>query len=254
MHLALILLALLAADPIWHDFTAWFSSEAIPAAPADVLTAYAAKLKSRGLPPSDIDQRVASVRKYLADHPREALALHFDRMYSWSGAPFSRNPSALVTKVASTRKPGKALDIAMGQGRNAIWLAKAGWTVSGYDISPEALRQANQAASSAGLSLDAKLASHDEYPLGESQWDLIVMSFAFTRLSDADYMKRVHSSLKPGGVLLIEGFNGGPRPGDPNMILKAFLDYRVLLFEDLPDLADWGQSKAPLLRMALEKR
>ena len=44
------------------------------------------------------------------------------------------------------------------------------------------------------------------------------------------------------------------RPGDPNMILKAFLDYRVLLFEDLPDLADWGNAKAPLLRMALEKR
>ncbi len=37
------------------------------------------------------------------------------------------------------------------------------------------------------------------------------------------------------------------------MILKAFLDYRVLLFEDLPDVADWGRMKAPLLRMALEK-
>jgi hypothetical protein len=37
------------------------------------------------------------------------------------------------------------------------------------------------------------------------------------------------------------------------MILKAFLDYRVLLFEDLPDIADWGKVKAPLLRMALEK-
>lgn len=254
MHLALILFTLLAADPIWNDFTAWFSSEATPAAPADVLRAYSAKLKSRGVPPAEIDQRVDSVRKYLAAHPREALALHFDRMYSWTEAPFSRNPSALVTKVASTRKPGKALDIAMGQGRNAIWLAKAGWTVSGYDISPEALRQAAQAATTAGLSLDLKLASHDEYPLGDSQWDLIVMSFAFTRLSDDDYMKRVHTSLKPGGVLIIEGFNGGPRSSDPNMILKAFLDYRVLLFEDLPGVADWGNAKAPLLRMALEKR
>ena len=120
MFLALILLTLLSADPVWDDFTAWFSSEGTPGAPAEVLNAYSAKLKSRGLPPADIDQRVAAVRKYLADHPREALALHFDRMYSWSAAPFSRNPSALVTKVASTRKPGNALDIAMGQGRNAI--------------------------------------------------------------------------------------------------------------------------------------
>jgi 2-polyprenyl-3-methyl-5-hydroxy-6-metoxy-1,4-benzoquinol methylase len=254
MFLALILFALLSADPIWDDFSAWFSAEGTPGAPAEVLNVYAGKLKSRGLPPTEIDQRVASVRKYLADNPRQALALHFDRIYTWADAPFSRQPSDLVTKVASNLKPGKALDIAMGQGRNAIWLAKAGWTVSGYDISPEALRQAGQAASSAGVSLDTKLASHDEYPLGESQWDLIVMSFAFTRLSDAGYMKRVHASIKPGGVLLIEGFNGGPRRDDRNMILKAFLDYRVLLFEDLPDVADWGKVKAPLLRMALEKR
>jgi 2-polyprenyl-3-methyl-5-hydroxy-6-metoxy-1,4-benzoquinol methylase len=140
----------------------------------------------------------------------------------------------------------------MGEGRNSVWLAKAGWTVSGYDISAEGLRQANAAAAASGVKLDTRLASHEEYELGQSQWDLIVMSFAFTKLSDTAYMKRVRDSLKPGGVLLVEGFNGGPR-GEPNMILKGVLDYRVLVFEDLPDVADWGKLKAPLLRLALEK-
>lgn len=37
------------------------------------------------------------------------------------------------------------------------------------------------------------------------------------------------------------------------MILRAFLDYHVLLFEDLPDVADWGKVKAPPLRMAVER-
>jgi SAM-dependent methyltransferase len=215
-----------------------------------VLKSYGEKLKSAGA--ADAEARVTEVRDYMNAHPKEALTLHFDRMYTWADAPFSREPSPLLVKVASTRKPGKALEIAMGQGRNALWLAKHGWQVSGYDLSPEAIRQANENAAAAAVKLDVRAASHEEYKLGESQWDLIVMSFAFTRLSDTAYMKAVRDSLKPGGVLLVEGFSGGHKP-ETNLILKAFLEYRVLLFEDLPGVADWGKVKAPLLRMALEK-
>jgi 2-polyprenyl-3-methyl-5-hydroxy-6-metoxy-1,4-benzoquinol methylase len=252
MIAALLLLAALAGNTAWKDFSDWFGKEGIPGAPADVVKAFAAGLKTKGVAAEEIQARVGEVQEYLAAHPREALTLHFNRIFTWSEAPFSREPSALVRKVAATKKPGRALDIAMGQGRNSIWLARAGWTVSGYDISDETLRQANAAANAAGVLLETRLASHDEYELGQSQWDLIVMSFAFTRLNDTEYMKRVRDSLKPGGVLLVEGFNGG-RAGELNMILKDFLDYRVLLFEDLPDIADWGKMKAPLLRMALEK-
>jgi 2-polyprenyl-3-methyl-5-hydroxy-6-metoxy-1,4-benzoquinol methylase len=252
MTKALVWLALFATDSSWIEFSKWFSKEGIPGAPAEVVSAYEATLKTRGVTEEEAQARGREVQAYMSAHPREALTLHFDRIYTWAEAPFSREASALVKKVASTRKPGRALDIAMGQGRNAIWLAKAGWTVSGYDLSGEALRQANAGASAAGVKIETRLASHDEYDLGQPQWDLIVMSFAFTNLSDAAYMRKVWDSLQPGGVLVIEGFNGGPRR-EPNMILKAFLDYHVLLFEDLPDVADWGRIKAPLLRMAVEK-
>ena len=247
----LLLFALLAGDG-WKEFSDWFAKDGTPGPPAEVMKAYAAKLMTRGLSDVEAQARTKEVQAYISAHPRETLVLHFNRIFTWAEAPFSREPSALVKKIASSRKAGRALDIAMGQGRNSIWLAKAGWTVSGYDISDEALRQANAAAAASGVKLDTKLASHDEYDLGQSQWDLIVMSFAFTQLNDTAYMKRVRDSLKPGGVLVVEGFNGGPR-AEPNMILKAFLDYRVILFEDLPDIADWGKVKAPLLRMALER-
>jgi len=252
MIAAFILYLSLFQPPVWTEFSDWFRKEGTPGAPADVLKAYEKKLKSAGSSEAEAQKRVTEVRDFMNTHPKEALTLHFDRMYTWADAPFSRQPSPLLVKVASTRKPGRVLDIAMGQGRNALWLAKNGWRVSGYDLSPEAIRQAREAAAAAGLELDTRVASHEEYALGEAQWDLIVMSFAFTKLSDAAYMKSVRDSLKPGGVLLVEGFNGGPRP-ETNLILKAFLEYRVLLFEDLPDLADWGKVKAPLLRMALEK-
>jgi 2-polyprenyl-3-methyl-5-hydroxy-6-metoxy-1,4-benzoquinol methylase len=252
MNCVILLLALMAGNPAWEDFAAWFSREGKPGAPADVVRSYATALRERGMSEAAATVRGKEVEEYIATHNREALSLHFNRMYTWEEAPFSREPSALVMKVAGARKPGRALDIAMGQGRNAVWLARQGWTVSGYDISENALREANAAAAAAGLKLETKLASHEEYELGTSQWDLIVMSFAFTRISDEEYMSRIRGSLRTGGVLIIEGFNGGPRP-ETNRILKAFLDYRVLLFEDLPDMADWGKVKAPLLRMALEK-
>lgn len=249
---ALMLLALLSGGTAWKDFSDWFSREGTPGAPAEVLKSYAGRLKAQGVPEPEIAGRIKEVQEHRTENLREALALHFNRIYTWDEAKFSRAPSALVVKVASLRTPGRALDIAMGQGRNAVWLAQAGWSVSGYDISSEALGQANSAAEKAGVKLETRLASHDEYDLGASQWDLIVMSYAFTKLSDTAYMRKVRDSLKPGGVLLVEGFNGGRMP-EPNMILKAFLDYRILLFEDLPDLAEWGGTKAPLLRMALEK-
>lgn len=252
MVAAILLFASLLGTPAWTEFSNWFLREGAPNSPPEVLKAYAERLKKQGMAQPGIDNRIEEIRRYIATNPRAALALHFDRMYQWPEAKFSREPSALIMKVASSRKPGRALDIAMGQGRNSIWLAKNGWSVSGYDISTEALRQANASAAAAGVKLETRLASHDEYDLGSEQWDLIVMSYAFTRLGDTTYMSRVRASLKPGGVLLVEGFNGGRMP-EPNTILKAFLDYRVLLFEDLPDMAEWGGAKAPLLRMALEK-
>lgn len=251
MTAALLLFAMLSFDGAWPDFAHWFSREGTPGTPADVLKAYTAVLQSKGVAAAEVTARIAEIQAHMKDHPRDALILHFDRIFTWKDAPFTREPSALVRRIASTRSPGRALDIAMGQGRNSLLLARAGWSVSGYDFSPEALRQAQAAAQAEGLKLDTRLAAHDEYSLGVAQWDLIVMCYAFTRLSDTAYMQRVRDSLKPGGVLIVEGFNG-PRP-ELNMILKAFLDYRVLLFEDLPDLADWGRMKAPLLRMALEK-
>jgi SAM-dependent methyltransferase len=248
---AILLFAFIAGDTAWRDFADWFSRNGIPGATPAVMTAYAAALKTQGVADAEAQSRIKEVQAYMAAHPGESLVLHFDRIYTWPNAPFSREPSALLKKIASTRKPGRALDIAMGQGRNSIWLAQAGWKVSGYDISGEALRQANAAAAAAGLQLDTRRASHDDYPLGQAQWDLVLMSYAFTNLHDPSYMQRVRDSIKPGGILIVEGF-GGPRK-ETEVLLKSFENYHVLLLEDLPDIADWGKMKVPLLRLAVEK-
>jgi SAM-dependent methyltransferase len=137
----------------------------------------------------------------------------------------------------------------MGQGRNALFLASQGWDVTGYDISEGGMASANAAAAKAGLKLKTVVATHDQFDYGTAQWDLVVETFAFTNLSDAAYRKRVLDSLKPGGLLIIEGFGGGP----PNMLLEAFRGLRVAVYEDRDDVADWGMQKARLNRLAAVK-
>jgi len=55
---------------------------------------------------------------------------------------FSQQPTALLKYAIKDRPPGKALDIGVGQGRNAIFLAQQGWDVTGFDASPVGVGQA----------------------------------------------------------------------------------------------------------------
>jgi 2-polyprenyl-3-methyl-5-hydroxy-6-metoxy-1,4-benzoquinol methylase len=140
----------------------------------------------------------------------------------------------------------------MGQGRNALFLASKGWDMTGYDLSEGGLQQARAAAASAGLKINAVRDSHESFDYGREQWDIIVETFAFTDLSDAAYRKRVVDSLKPGGVLVIEGF-GDPSGKSKNNLLGLFRELRVLSYENRPDIADWSLKKAPLERMVAQK-
>ena len=60
----------------------------------------------------------------------------YDKIYSTERETFSAEPNAFLVRMISGRKPGRALDVAMGQGRNSIWLASQGWSVMGFDVSP----------------------------------------------------------------------------------------------------------------------
>jgi SAM-dependent methyltransferase len=74
------------------------------------------------------------------ENPRERWNREFER-----GTPTLRTaPSKLLIEVTQGRKPGTALDLGMGQGRNAIYLAGQGWDVTGVDISDVAVEQAKK--------------------------------------------------------------------------------------------------------------
>ena len=252
---ALLATIALAADkpplaPEVNEFLAWYDAYTGPINPIEVLKSYQAKLAGDGVTAADSKRRVDAIQAAIQKMPVEFTAIHFNKIYGMPNPPFKQEPSQFLTRIASDLKPGTALDVAMGQGRNALYLAAKGWKVTGYDISPRGMQLAQEAARKANLELAIVKATHDEFDYGTGKWDLIVETYAFTNLSDPAYRKRLIDSLKPGGVLLIEGFGGG---GEKNLMIEGFKDLRVIYYEDRTDVADWSMQKARLTRIAVQK-
>ncbi|MBV8820331.1 MAG: methyltransferase domain-containing protein [Acidobacteriaceae bacterium] len=172
---------------------------------------------------------------------------YWDQVYS--GTPiFSLKPTALVMTAVVGRRPGKALDIGMGQGRNAIFLAQNGWDVTGFDPSQEGVRQAKEQAARLGLPLRAIVAAEEDFDLLSSHWDLIVMTYVRKlRTGDAE---RFSAALNPKGLFVYENNN----VGGLNESLREFLKFRILRFEDVDAESDWHpQRKQRVERLIAQK-
>jgi 2-polyprenyl-3-methyl-5-hydroxy-6-metoxy-1,4-benzoquinol methylase len=231
------------------QFLKWYEGWKGSFYPQEVLKAYREQLTKDGVAADEAERRIGIVNAAVRAMPVEFTAVHFNKIYSTPNPPFRQEPSQFLMRIADGLKPGAALDVAMGQGRNSVYLASKGWKVTGYDLSEQGMRIAQEAAKKAGLTIETVKAAHDEFDLGKERWDLIVQTFAFTNLGDDTYRKRLFDSLKPGGVLLIEGFGGKP----DNTVLQGFLGLHIIYFEDREDIADWSMQKARLTRVAVRK-
>lgn len=103
------------------------------------------------------------------------------------------------------KQPGKALDIAMGQGRNSLFLAALGWQVTGFDISEVGVKQARIEAEKRGYKIDARVADVDKFDYGKERWDLVIGMYMHEYLNRN--AAKVVASLKPGGILMVEGIH-----------------------------------------------
>jgi hypothetical protein len=101
--------------------------------PTEIHAAYSAKLKADGVPDNEITRRL----KLLATESAQLEADRWDRFYLDPNhdKEYSHEPNSFLMAFVSERRPGVALDYAMGTGRNALYLAKLGWDVYGFDES-----------------------------------------------------------------------------------------------------------------------
>jgi SAM-dependent methyltransferase len=117
-------------------------------------------------------------------------------------------PTPLLIDTANRLRPGKALDLACGTGRNALWLAENGWRVTAVDGSPAAIGILRQRAAACSVTVDARIADleHDEYRIEPSTWDLIAICYYLQR----DLLEPAKRGLVAGGVLIAIAHISGP--------------------------------------------
>jgi SAM-dependent methyltransferase len=133
-----------------------------------------------------------------------AQAAEWDARYSerdgarWSGRPNGR----LLAEVAGLR-PGRALDVGCGEGADAIWLARSGWTVTAIDISDVALTRAGQAAELAGAVVEWVRGDALQIPFPAGSFDLVSMQYpALPKAAGEAAVRKLLDTVRPGGLLL----------------------------------------------------
>jgi 2-polyprenyl-3-methyl-5-hydroxy-6-metoxy-1,4-benzoquinol methylase len=128
-----------AADAVWKAFLAWLQQAPPLAGPVEAIKRFEQSMVARGAAPSEANRQVAVVRRLMAERG-DWWPLLFDIVYASDRPSFSENPSALLVEAVEGRAPGRTLDVAMGQGRNTLFLAQRGWSVTGFDVSEQGLR------------------------------------------------------------------------------------------------------------------
>jgi SAM-dependent methyltransferase len=133
-----------------------------------------------------------------------AQAAEWDARYSeddtamWSGRPNGR----LVAEVADVA-PGRALDVGCGEGADAIWLARGGWTVMAIDVSDVAVGRAREAAEAAGVAVEWVSGDALRTPLPARSFDLVSMQYpALPKAAGDAAVRALLDTVRPGGLLL----------------------------------------------------
>lgn len=135
---------------------------------------------------------------------------------------------------------GAALDLAMGEGRNAVFLARHGFTVTGIEKSPTAIAKARERAAKDEVQLTVIRADLEDYQLPVEQFDVVLCFYYLQR----SLFRPMVAVLKPGGALVVHTytveqlqFSRGPRKREhllePNELFLAFRRLRVAYYREV---------------------
>ncbi len=187
-------------------------------------------------------------------HAEPSEREHFNEIFH-KGRGFSLEPNRLLVDTIRAGWPGTALDVAMGQGRNALYLASQGWKVTGVDGSDEALRIARETAAERNLPLDTVRANIDEWDFGVDRFDLVTLFYAGDH---ARWIEKIQASLRTGGLFVVEGWAketaDSPYGFGEGQLAKLFDGYEIVRDEVVQDVPDWKWDTGTLVRFVARKR
>jgi tellurite methyltransferase len=164
----------------------------------------------------------------------------WDKYYNMEEFLYGTEPIPFLKDNISLLPKNKALDLAMGEGRNGVYLATQGFDVLGLDISPIGLNKAQQLAKHFNTTIQTRVVDLENYQLEKNSYDVIICTYYLQR----DLFNQIKASLKPGGMVLIETFNSDylkysrfPKKYllKHNELLEIFKDFKVIRYQMYDD-------------------
>lgn len=144
----------------------------------------------------------------------------------------------LTEQSAYLASSGRALDLAMGEGRNAIFVAQRGYDALGVDVSEAGVQKARDLAEAKQTTITAVCADLDDYRIEKNAFDLI-LCFYFL---DRRLFPEIREGLRPGGLIYFETFNAGHLKytsfkkewvlGDHELI-REFMGFKILKYREV---------------------
>ena len=127
----------------------------------------------------------------------------WDRRYETAEYIWHADPNQFVAEHLGDLAPGTAIDLAAGEGRNAIWLAERGWRVNAVDFSEVALAKAQRLATDRGVEIETVVADVTNWEPA-SPVDLVVVAYMqLPSVVQAAVLQRVAGWVRPSGTVLV---------------------------------------------------
>ncbi len=191
----------------------------------------------------DIKPTGSNVYQKVTGDDSEDDRKHWDSLYNTRAYVFGKEPATFLQENVSKLPVGRGLDIAMGEGRNAVFLAKKGFNMDGVDISEVALRKAKRLARENHVSINTINADLTSYTIKPETYDVIV---------NIDYLQRslipqIKKGLKHKGVVIYQNYtvdqmaNAKGKHMRRDWVLEKgelkefFKDFEILVFKETND-------------------
>jgi 2-polyprenyl-3-methyl-5-hydroxy-6-metoxy-1,4-benzoquinol methylase len=148
----------------------------------------------------------------------------WDRRYAEVENLWAVKPNRFLVGEVAELAPGRALDLACGEGQNAIWLASLGWDVTGVDYSEVAIAKARTRAERDGVAVDFRCADLVEFEPEPGAYDFVLIFYLHISPHERrEVLAKATKALTPGGTLIFVGHDltnmteGVGGPSDPSI-------------------------------------
>jgi len=152
----------------------------------------------------------------------------WNQRYAAGGLLWGLAPNRFVAAETADLPAGRALDLACGEGRNAVWLAERGWKVLGVDYSDVAIRRARSLAEAQGVDVELEVGDVLDHPLAPEAYDLVLLAYVQLPPDERrQLLDRAAAAVAPGGTLLLVGHHlrnleeGTGGPSDPSRLWET---------------------------------